>query len=74
MSQPQRAGGPLSDITVLDLTWVLAGPLASMILCDLGARVIKVERPPYGDVARTTGPYIDHESGQTVGRSSCRSG
>lgn len=33
-----------------------------MILCDLGADVIKVERPPYGDIARTTGPYIDHES------------
>ena len=63
MSKPQPVGGPLSDITVLDLTWVLAGPFASMILCDLGARVIKVERPPYGDVARTTGPYIDHESG-----------
>ena len=34
-----------------------------MILCDLGAEVVKCERPPYGDVARTTGPLLDGESG-----------
>ncbi len=54
---------PLADITVLDLTWVLSGPFASMVLCDLGADVIKVERPPWGDVARTSGPYQNGWSG-----------
>src|SRR3990172_6708559 len=54
---------PLYDITVLDLTWILSGPIASMILCDMGAEVIKGERPPDGDIARTTGPYGGDESG-----------
>ncbi len=48
--------GPLAGIKVLDLSWVLAGPFASMILCDLGAEVVKVERPDEGDVARGTAP------------------
>ena len=55
--------GPLEGITVLDLTWVLSGPYGAMLLCDLGAEVIKVERPPHGDLARTTGPHINGVSG-----------
>lgn len=48
--------GPLSDITVLDLTRALAGPHAAMMLGDLGARVIKVETPGRGDDTRGWGP------------------
>ncbi len=56
--------GPLSKIRVLDLSRILAGPWASQILADLGAEVIKVERPGQGDDTRTWGPpYLKHRDG-----------
>ncbi|MGI9310013.1 MAG: CaiB/BaiF CoA transferase family protein [bacterium] len=58
---PSQQNGPLCDLVVLDLTRVLAGPYATMVLADLGARVIKVE-PPGGDDARRFGPFADGRS------------
>jgi len=54
--------GALSDIKILDLTRVLAGPYATMVLADLGAEIIKIEQPGKGDDSRAYGPYKNGES------------
>jgi crotonobetainyl-CoA:carnitine CoA-transferase CaiB-like acyl-CoA transferase len=53
---PGGEGRPLSDVTVLELGHIIAGPFCSMILADLGAEVIKVESPGGGDAIRDSSP------------------
>lgn len=55
--------GPLSGVRIVDLTRILAGPFATMVLGDLGAEIIKVERPGPGDDTRSWGPpFLGTES------------
>jgi crotonobetainyl-CoA:carnitine CoA-transferase CaiB-like acyl-CoA transferase len=59
--------GQLSDLLVIDLSRAVAGPHAAMMLGDLGARVIKIERPGQGDDTRSWGPpFVDGSDGQPV--------
>ena len=58
----QESQPPLKGITVLDLSRVLAGPYCTMILAQLGARVIKVEMPVTGDDSRAFGPFVNGKS------------
>ncbi|HWD59200.1 MAG TPA: CaiB/BaiF CoA-transferase family protein [Stellaceae bacterium] len=58
MAQP----GPLAGITIVDLSRILAGPYCTLLLAELGARVIKVEAPKTGDDARQYGPFTNGKS------------
>jgi crotonobetainyl-CoA:carnitine CoA-transferase CaiB-like acyl-CoA transferase len=55
--------GPLTGVLVLDLSRVLAGPFCTMLLGDLGARVLKVEHPDGGDITRGWGPPWEPQTG-----------
>jgi CoA:oxalate CoA-transferase len=58
----ERVPGPFSGLLVIDLTRVLAGPFCTMLLAELGARVIKVENPDGGDDSRQFEPFVDGRS------------
>jgi CoA:oxalate CoA-transferase len=58
----QNAKGPLSGIVVVDLSRILAGPYCTLLMAEMGARVIKVEPPKGGDDARAYGPFIKGKS------------
>ncbi len=60
---PQRRGGALEGLKVLDLMWVMAGPATSRVLADYGATVVRVESSNRVDTARTLQPFRDNGTG-----------
>ncbi len=65
-SEQGKSPLPLEDLRVLDATHIVAGPFCSLILADMGAEVIKIERPRTGDLSRGRGPFIQDSDGRRV--------
>ena len=65
-TNPERQPLPLQGLRVLDATHIVAGPFCAMILADMGAEVIKIERPGRGDQARLNHPFIEGPDGSQV--------
>src|SRR4051794_9761944 len=72
-SPPEPHTGPLEGVRVVDLSRILAGPFSTQIMADLGADVIKVERPGSGDETRRWGPPFA-ESGDAAYFFACNRG
>ncbi len=63
----ERQDGPLAGVKVLDLTQMMAGPFCTMLLADMGADVVKVEKPDGDDIRRAGPPFINGESAAFLG-------
>ena len=62
----RTSAGPLEGIRVLEATTTQAGPVAGMLLGDLGAESIKIDRPDFGEIGRYARPFIQGHSGMDV--------
>src|SRR4051794_5740175 len=74
MARPVTTKPPLAAIRVLDLSRILAGPVCTQVLADLGADVVKVERPGSGDDTRHWGPPFLPDGGASAYFLSCNRG